>query len=335
VQPAAQPKKEEPPPIVSLIDFSADLEPPSSSQSAPQPQVQPQAQTQLGLPQQINSPSVSTNSSNWSAFDAFSAQEAVPPVATNANPLDSALSQLSLSGSPMAPPGHADSSINGIQLPATQPSLFNAPSLVGAPGNQQFGVPVAPPNQPQSSAQPSIPTNNAQPPQENPAPSENKPSARKALPEDFFTSLYPPSASPMRGWPRGPQFGMGYGMQYPAAMVMPNYPQPQPQPHPQAMTSVNPFDIGNEPAPAQASAHQFPSTGPGLMQGAPTSMNMPPQQPLMRSSSVESISPRWMAPQQMPYVSAVPPSQYMMQQVPGTIPQQMPSNMMPAMHVLL
>lgn len=23
----------------------------------------------------------------------------------------------------------------------------------------------------------------------------------------------------MPGWPRGPQFGMGYGMQYPAAMV--------------------------------------------------------------------------------------------------------------------
>ncbi|XP_078176865.1 uncharacterized protein LOC144571455 isoform X1 [Carex rostrata] len=323
VQPAAQPKKEEPPPIVSLIDFSDDLEPPSSSQSAPpQPQGQPQAQTQLSMPQQINSPSVSTNSSNWSAFDAFSAQEAVPPVATNANPLDSALSQLSLSGSPMAPPGHADSSpktINGIQLPATQPSLFTASSLVGAPGNQQFGAPVAPPNQPQSSAQLSIPT------QENPAPSETKPSARRALPEDFFSSLYPPSASPMPGWPRGPQFGMGYGMQYPAAMVMPNYPQPQPQP----MTSVNPFDIGNEPTPAQASA--FPSMGPGLMQGGPPSMNMPPQQPLMRSSSVESISPRWMAHQQMPYASAVPPSQYMMQQVPGTFPQQMPSNMMPAM----
>lgn len=31
---------------------------------------------------------------------------------------------------------------------------------------------------------------------------------------------------------------------------MPNYPQPQPQP----MKSVNPFDIGNDPAPAQASA---------------------------------------------------------------------------------
>lgn len=35
---------------------------------------------------------------------------------------------------------------------------------------------------------------------------------------------------------------------------MPNYPQPQPQPQPQPMTSVNPFDIGNEPTPAQASA---------------------------------------------------------------------------------
>lgn len=54
--------------------------------------------------------------------------------------------------------------------------------------------------------------------------------------------------------------------------------------------------------------HQYPSMGPGLMQGAPPSMNMPPQQPLMRSSSVESISPRWMPPQQMPYASAVPPS---------------------------
>jgi hypothetical protein len=135
VQPAAQPKKEEPAPVVSLIDFSEDLEPPSSSPPAPQPQ----AQNQPGLPQQINSPSTSPNSSDWSAFDPFSAQKAAPPSATNANPLDSALSQLSLSESPVVPPGHADSgpkSINGIQLPAAQPSLFNAPSLVGAPGNQ-------------------------------------------------------------------------------------------------------------------------------------------------------------------------------------------------------
>lgn len=139
VQPVAQPKKEEPPPIVSLIDFSADLEPPITSPPAPQPQVQPQAQSQPSVSQQINSPSASTNSSEWSAFDPFSAQNAVPPVAKNANPLDSALSQLSLSGSPVAPPGHADSSpksINGIQLLATQPSLFNAPSFVGASGNQ-------------------------------------------------------------------------------------------------------------------------------------------------------------------------------------------------------
>jgi len=139
VQPAAQPKKEEPAPVASLIDFSEDLEQPSASPLAPQPQVQPQAQSQPSLPQQINSLSAGPNSSDWSAFDPFSAQKAVPPFTTNANPLDSALSQLSLSESPVAPPGHADSSpksINGIQLPAAQPSLFNEPSLVGAPGNQ-------------------------------------------------------------------------------------------------------------------------------------------------------------------------------------------------------
>jgi hypothetical protein len=139
VQPAAQPKNEEPQPVVSLIDFSEDLEQPSASPPAPQPQVQPHAQSQPSLPQQINSLSAGPNNSDWSAFDPFSAQKAVPPVATNANPLDSALSQLSLSGSPVAPPGHADSnpkSINGIQLPTAQPSLFNAPSSVSAPGNQ-------------------------------------------------------------------------------------------------------------------------------------------------------------------------------------------------------
>jgi hypothetical protein len=54
--------------------------------------------------------------------------------------------------------------------------------------------------------------------------------------------------------------------------------------------------------------HQYPSMGAGLMQGALPSMNMPPQQPLMRSSSVEGTSPRWMTPQQMSYASAVPPS---------------------------
>ncbi|KAJ4808702.1 ARF GAP-like zinc finger-containing protein ZIGA4 [Rhynchospora pubera] len=326
VQPAPQPKKEEPPAIVSLIDFSEDLEPPNSSQ----PASQPQAHTQPSMPQQNNSPQANTNSNDWSTFDAFGAQKAVPSVATNANPLDSSLSHLSLSGSPVVPPSLADPSptpANGVQMSTTQPSPFNAPSLVGASGNQQqFGVPGVPSNQPQSFAQLSIPTNNAQPPLENPAPSDNKPSARKALPEDFFTSLYPPAAAPMQGWPRGPQFGMGYGMQYPASMVMPNYPQPQPQPQP--MKSVNPFDIGNDPAPAQASA--FPSMGPGLMQGAPPNMNSLPQQPLMQTSSFENTSPRWMAPQQMPY-AAVPPSQYMMQQVPGSIPQQMPSNMMPMM----
>jgi hypothetical protein len=54
--------------------------------------------------------------------------------------------------------------------------------------------------------------------------------------------------------------------------------------------------------------HQYPSMGPGLMQGALPSMSMPQQQPLMRSSSVEGTSPRWMTPQQMPYASAVDPS---------------------------
>ena len=42
---------------------------------------------------------------------------------------------------------------------------------------------------------------------------------RLNMSQDIFAALYPTSTPMMPGWQRAPQFGMGYGMQYPAGVV--------------------------------------------------------------------------------------------------------------------
>nr|CAB3449297.1 unnamed protein product [Digitaria exilis] len=121
---------------------------------------------------------------------------------------------------------------------------------------------------------------------------------------------------------------MGYGMQYPAGVGMqayaqavfpqPSYQQPaypqQAYPQPQPVKASNPFDLGNDPAPVQA--HMPLSGPPGASVGAApqtllgtSSFGVPPQQPHQF------------------YQSAAPPSHFMMQQAPSSMPQQPPNSM--------
>ncbi|KAK6927436.1 Arf GTPase activating protein [Dillenia turbinata] len=73
-----------------------------------------------------------------------------------------------------------------------------------------------------------------------------KPSARKELPADLFTSSYPSFSMPVAGWQvgqlhtmRGPTHAMGCGLQY--------QPRPKPQqPFPNSSRASNPFDLNDD-----------------------------------------------------------------------------------------
>ncbi|CAN6237524.1 unnamed protein product [Urochloa humidicola] len=346
---------------VSLIDFSADPEP-----TAPAPPPQPASTTQqhpvnTPAPQPVldqgnSAPSVSGG--DWASFDAFGQQQ-TPQTSSSANPLESALAQLSFSEAPSAPnvsafPASVDPTLKASgghsSIVDQSHNLFDAP--FGISGNQASTVM---PNQGSSVQQsplaaptvgiPSQVTANPQGTsgsQGAASSNDNKFSGRKELPADIFTALYPTSTPVMPGWQRAPQFGIGYGMQYPAgvfqgmqaypqaAFPQPTYqqhvypqhaypqppPQPQPQPQTQPVRASNPFDFGNEPAPIQA--HMPLSGPPGASAGTTpqtllgtSSFGVPPQQPHQL------------------YQSATPPSHFMIQQVPNSMPQQ-PSNSMHA-----
>ncbi|CAN6230816.1 unnamed protein product [Urochloa humidicola] len=334
---------------VSLIDFSADPEP-----TAPAAPPQPTSTTQqhpvnAPAPQPVldqgnSAPSVSGG--DWASFDAFGQQQ-TPQTSSSANPLESALAQLSFSEAPSAPnasafPASVDPTLKASagghsSIVDQSHNLFDAP--FGISGNQASTVM---PNQgssvqqsPLAAPTPGLPSQVTANPQGT--------SGRKELPADIFTALYPTSTPMMSGWQRAPQFGMGYGMQYPAgvfqgmqaypqaAFPQPTYqppvypqhaysqPQPQPQPRlqPQPVKASNPFDFGNEPAPIQA--HMPLSGPPGASAGtAPqtllgaSSFGVPPQGPQQ--------------PHQL-YQSAAPSSHFIMQQVPNSMPQQPPSSM--------
>ncbi|KAK3156333.1 hypothetical protein QOZ80_2AG0105830 [Eleusine coracana subsp. coracana] len=293
---------------VSLIDFSEDPEPTVSAalpQQAPTPRQHPQ-QTQQ------SSSSASTN------------------------PLESALAQLSFSETSPVPNLSANGQSSVVDQ--SQSLLFDA--SFGISGNQASTVM---PTQGTSVHQPSLvastlgfPSQMTANPQgtsgiQGASSTESKPSDRKELPADIFTALYATAAPTMPGWQRAPQFGMGYTMQYPAGVFqgMQAYPQPQgafPQPtfqqpiypqqaYSQSVKASNPFDFGNEPGPVQG--HMPPSgplgaaagPAPQTLIGTP-SFGVPPQQPHQL------------------HQSSAPPSHFMMQQVPNSMPQQMPNNML-------
>ncbi|XP_062223732.1 probable ADP-ribosylation factor GTPase-activating protein AGD14 isoform X2 [Phragmites australis] len=331
---------------VSLIDFSADPES-TASGAPPQPTPTPlQHPVNAPAPQPVleqgkSAPSVSGG--DWASFDAFGQQQ-IPQTGSSANPLESALAQLSFSETPSAPNMSAfpalDPSLkanDGRQssmVDQSHSSLFDVP--VGISGNQASAVmsiqgssvqqfPLAAP----AAGLPSQVTANPQGTsgiQGSASSTDSKSIGRKELPADIFTALYPTAAPMMPGWQRAPQFGMGYAMQYPAGMGMQAYPQgafPQPtyqQPvypqhaYPQPVKASNPFDLGNEPAPIQA---HMPLSGPlGASAGtAPqtllgtSSFGIPPQQPRQL------------------YQPAAPPSHFMTQQVPNSMPEQPPNSM--------
>ncbi|KAM3227889.1 hypothetical protein ACQJBY_059562 [Aegilops geniculata] len=354
---------------VSLIDFGADPEPTASappSQTAPTPQQQPVSAQPINAtaPQHVleqgkSAPLVSGG--DWASFDAFGQQHQTPQAGSTVNPLESVLAQLSFSETPSASNTSAfstsvDPQANGGQLSMIDPShssLFGPP--VGISGNQvSTGMPVQGSAVRQSSVAASMGGLPSQLPsnsqgtsgiQEATSSHDSKSSGRTALPVDFFTSLYPSATPAMPGWQRAPQSGMGFGMQYPAAMLQgmqsypqaafaqptyqqpmyqqptyqqPTYQQPvyQQSAYPQPAKASNPFDLGNEAAPIQA--HMSLSGPLGASAGVtnPTlvgnsSFGVPPQQP-----------------QQM-YQPSVHQNHYMMQHVSNNMPEQLPNGMLP------
>ncbi|KAL0427078.1 UNVERIFIED_CONTAM: hypothetical protein Slati_2882600 [Sesamum latifolium] len=137
--------------------------------------------------------------------------------------------------------------------------------------------------------------------------SEAKFSGRKALPEDLFTLNYSYAPSPVSGWYPGSAYVAGVPMQYNMPMVVPNF-QP-------VSRSTNPFDVGNEPSPAQAST--FPSLA--SLGGALPQTTTPSG--LLRTSSLGGLPPHppSMLAQGPSYASAIPPSSVIQQEIAGTM----------------
>ncbi|XP_065016499.1 probable ADP-ribosylation factor GTPase-activating protein AGD14 isoform X1 [Musa acuminata AAA Group] len=318
----------------SLIDFDVDHEPPVA------------AITEQPVAQQTTSGS--DGGADWAAFDT-SGQQKVPQVDANANPLVSALAQLSVSGStpvgnlptlsfsqiessPKA--GGGGNLLTMQQQQQQQPLVF--PSIDNPPGNQSSNVSVVGTSNNQTWIPSPIPhgqgnfTNLAinpaghlpriatKLPQEKvagvssqPPSAESKTSGRKELPVDFFTSLYPSAPVTAQGWQRGPYPGMGYNIQYSSGVAMPTYSQ--------TPKSVNPFDLTSDPAAV------YPSVTP--LQAALSNMTAPAT--LLRTSSFGAPSPHSVHLQQSPYASSVSPGPFMMHQVPDNMPQQFAASMMP------
>lgn len=314
----------------SLIDFSADSETPAAGVA------------QESFAQQTAS--TPANSGGWASFDVSSQQKA-PEAASTSGDLESVFAQLSV---------HASTSVvnsaisavtsidsftianNGGQWPAAQQQASTFPiasiqstnplvhTLVGS-SNNQVPAPLAGPSFPTTAlgrvavldGQTSRPVMH---PSHRPGyfqnPSEARNSGRKELPADLFTGLYPTAPVSYPGWRIGPRHGIVYGMQYPVMM------QPAMTFH-NSPPSMNPFDLGNESAPA-SNPTLYPSAS---LQGAlPNTSN-----PLSLPNKLTGIPSQW-TPQQFTYPSSAPPGPYMMQQFPHDIPHQLPSSFFPAMN---
>jgi len=87
---------------VSLIDFSADPEPPAPA-APPQPASMTQQHPVNAMaPQPVHEQGKSpVSGGDWASFDAFGQQQ-TPQTSSSANPLESALAQLSFSEAPSA-----------------------------------------------------------------------------------------------------------------------------------------------------------------------------------------------------------------------------------------
>lgn len=315
----------------SLIDFSADPEPPAAGVA------------QESFPQQtVSTPA---NSGGWASFD-ISSQQKAPEAASTAGDLESVFAQLSVHASTsevnsaVSPAASIDSfpiANNGGQWPAAQQQASTFPiassqstnplvhSLVGSLNNQvpaQLAGPPFPTTVQGAVAvldgQTSRPVMHPSQPAYFQNPLEAKTIGRKELPADLFTGLYPTSSVSYPGWRIGPRHGMVYGMQYPVMM------QPVTTFH-NPPASMNPFDLANESAPAP-NPMLHPSAS---LQGALPNTSNPLSSP--NSSKLQGIPSQW-TPHQFSYSSSASPGPYMMQQFPHDTPHQLPSSFFPAMN---
>ncbi|KAG8657406.1 probable ADP-ribosylation factor GTPase-activating protein AGD14 isoform X3 [Manihot esculenta] len=105
----------------SLIDFDADPEQPITT-------AVPQAQQTI-VSQSIAQPASATNDNNWASFD-FAPEVKVSQASSNANPLESVLSQLSV---PASVPGHISGMPSGTGAPVSVVNAVNLPSTTALP----------------------------------------------------------------------------------------------------------------------------------------------------------------------------------------------------------
>ncbi|XP_038698552.1 probable ADP-ribosylation factor GTPase-activating protein AGD14 isoform X2 [Tripterygium wilfordii] len=327
----------------SLIDFDPDPEPPLT---APPPQAQSVAQ-----------PSSSNNENNWASFD-FAPKVKSSQAASNMNPLESVLSELS---GPASVPGHISAtaipSVAGVSVAASTGNLTALPITGASPVLPAGHMPVLPFNggasaagqwtsiqhqqplftaagsqsatqqiNPLANGAPAIQSWNplltqaAQGPLNTPATAAPQP-VSKALPEDLFTPTYPYFPTRVPGWQTGPPPpSLVYSMQYNTAAPMPTFYQ--------TSKSTNPFDLNNEPSSVHVQT--FPSMA--SLQGSLPSL--PPSSGLMHTSNLGTPSPSWPPSQHSPYplaiptqgptfANAMPPRPYMVQpttQVPNNMP---------------
>ncbi|KAJ8478194.1 hypothetical protein OPV22_021921 [Ensete ventricosum] len=295
------------------------------------------------VPQQTTS--VTDDGGNSSASD-ISGQKKVSQVAPDANPLVSALGQLSVS-EPAAKENISTVSVSGIDsspkasggenLPTTQQEQLSLLKSTGSPSNQPSDVPavgtsndqtsmssVAPHEQgsftvasinpsghlPQITTKSSQETNagiSSQPPS-----AESTHGGRKELPVDLFTSLYPTAPLSAPGWQREPYPGIGYNMQFPTRVTAPTYTQ--------TSKFVNPFDLTSDPDPT------FPSV---TSQHVPLP-NMTSPLALIRTSSFGAPSPRWNLSEHLPNPTSVSPGPFVMHQIPNNMPRELAATMMSA-----
>ncbi|KAI8568879.1 hypothetical protein RHMOL_Rhmol02G0234800 [Rhododendron molle] len=300
---------------VSLIDFSADLEPPDPA-AAPQTQ-----QTALSIEGGNGASDTPVVNSLESLLFGLSAPAAGPvdimsealaimdgesaaPLALSNN-VGGTVAE-STSDKPAASPvgmelmllsSSNDSNVgftDGQKLPITQQNqLYSSLSgdgisttlSVGASHSQSWTTSNAPNAQASSSVSAEKPSQPS---------SEATQDGMKELPADLFTSSYSSFPVSVPGWQVRPPHGMGFHMQYhPTAVPVPAFPN--------SPRSRNPFDLSDDGTEAQVPMAMFPSMLP--VQGALP--NLPAPSALLHVSDAHSS--HLMHPQASPYGSVAPP----------------------------
>lgn len=321
---------------VSLIDFSADPEPPAPTTpsqtrqtvllnegghgAADPPIVNSLESLLFGLSVPASGP-VDIMSQAPANIDAESAGPLALSSSVGATVAESTTDKpaaspvgmelMLLSGSNDSNVGFAD----GQNLPITQQNhLHSTPSgdsssttpSVGDSHNQSWTSHIAPNAQASSSVSAEKPSQPS---------SEATQDGMKELPADLFTSSYSSFPVPVPGWQVRPPHGMGFHMQYqPTAVPMPAFPN--------SPRSRNPFDLSSDGIEAQVP--MFPSMLP--VQGALPNLAAPSA--LLHASNAHSS--HLMQPQASPYGSIAPPQlSYGMSLAPGAFNEQQLHNGMP------